>query len=81
LSEWQKTIARALQRYGMYLSDTGGSLALQAVHAQSIGVPYPWGAGDASLPVALAEHLRVLELGRSHRTVYRFVPTHCAQLR
>lgn len=81
LREWQRTIARALQRYGMYLSDTGGSLSLQAVHAQSIVVPYPWGAGDASLPVALAEHLRVLELGRPHRTVYRFVPTHCAQLR
>ena len=24
---WQKTIARALQRYGMYLEDTGGSLS------------------------------------------------------
>jgi hypothetical protein len=30
IPDWQKTIARALQRYGMYLVDEGGSLSLGA---------------------------------------------------
>lgn len=30
LPRWQKTIARALQRYGMFLRDAGGSLAIAA---------------------------------------------------
>jgi hypothetical protein len=30
IPDWQKTIARALQRYGMYLADGGGTLAIDA---------------------------------------------------
>jgi hypothetical protein len=38
IPDWQKTIARALQRYGMYLVDGGGSL--------SIGAENPVNRGD-----------------------------------
>jgi hypothetical protein len=82
LTAWQKTIARALQQYGMYLTDTGGAVAFQAVHPQSVSTTYPWGdVPAAAIPAALAAHLRVLELGNQFETLYRFVPTHCATLR
>jgi hypothetical protein len=38
IPEWQRTIARSLQRYGMYLVDSGGSL--------SIGAENPINRGD-----------------------------------
>lgn len=42
LPRWQRTIARALQKYGMYLGDTGGAVSVYAVHPQSYdGDPYP----------------------------------------
>jgi hypothetical protein len=37
LTPWQKTIARALQRYGMYLRDGGGSLAVYGENTISRG--------------------------------------------
>jgi hypothetical protein len=41
LTGYEKTIARALQVYGMYLADTGGTLTLYAVHPESyVGNPY-----------------------------------------
>lgn len=82
LTPWQRTIAEALQDYGMFLSDTGGAFALQARHAQSAQEPYPWGDETyAYMPISLIEHLRVLKLGPQKRTVYRFVRTRCARLR
>jgi hypothetical protein len=45
LPEWQKTIARALQRYGMYLVDEGGTL--------SIGAENPINRGDLWAEVGL----------------------------
>jgi len=35
LTTYERTVAEALQRYGMYLGDTGGALALYAVSPQS----------------------------------------------
>jgi hypothetical protein len=35
LRPYERTIARALRRYGMYLGDTGGALTVYAVHPQS----------------------------------------------
>lgn len=45
IPEWQKTIARALQRYGMYLVDEGGTL--------SIGAENPINRGDLWAQVGL----------------------------
>jgi hypothetical protein len=80
LAPWQRVIARALQRYGMYLADTGGAVALYAQHPESAGdgFRYPW--GDVTygyLPKWLARHLRVLELPPQRRSVHRFVPNRC----
>lgn len=40
LQPYEKTIARALQEYGMYLGDTGGTLTLYAAHPQSFDAAY-----------------------------------------
>jgi hypothetical protein len=83
LAPWQKTIARALQQYGMYLADTGGAVAIFAQHSGSTGgYVYPWGDVDYGyLPPTLARHMRVLRVGRQFNPVYKFVPTRCMQLR
>jgi hypothetical protein len=91
LRPYERTIARALQRYGMYLGDTGGGApSLYAVHAQSYrsdryagllpSVDYP---PLANIPI---DRFRVLELGPitsparlSSRA--RVVPTPCARMR
>jgi len=63
LTPWQKTIARALQQYGMFLVDTGGAFALRVQHAGSTPLRYPWGMADyAYMPQELVPHLRVLKL-------------------
>jgi hypothetical protein len=62
---WQKVVAKALQRYGAYIGDTGGSLAVKAEAANldqrdgtwaSVSVPVP--AGLQFIPWA---KLRVLK--------------------
>jgi hypothetical protein len=72
LEPWQKVIARALQRYGMFLGDTGGTLGLSAVNSQSYpegdtryaGVlPDPVGA----MPAALAAHFQVIAFGEQYQ--------------
>ena len=65
LNAWQTVIARALQTYGMFVGDTGGTVGLSAVNAGSLptGVSYPWGsAAYAYLPTSLLSHMRVLTL-------------------
>jgi hypothetical protein len=82
LSRWQKIVARALQRYGMYLADTGGAVALFAQHSATV-LPrrYPWGeATYADLPSWLAQHLRVLRLPRQQPSVHRLVRTPCLRI-
>ena len=49
LTRYERTIARALQVYGMFLGDTGGALTLYAVHPESyVSDPYAgiFPAGD-----------------------------------
>jgi hypothetical protein len=78
LNPWQKTIARALQRYGMYLGDTAGALTLYAQHWRSTSVGYPWGQSTfANLPPSVAPHLRVLKLGPVIAPTYRVQPSRC----
>ena len=82
LTAWQKTVARALQRYGMFLGDTGGTTALYAVNARSFaGTPYPWGdAAYPSMPTALLRHMRVLRLPAQQAQQNRLVETACAEI-
>jgi hypothetical protein len=61
---WKKTIARALQRYGAYLGDTGGTVAIRGEADVNRGYDAwtkagaPEGASLADLPWA---HMRVLD--------------------
>jgi len=67
LAPYERTIARALQQYGMLLGDVGGTVTMFAVGAQSL----PPDAYDGLLPdgpyayldQALLPHMRVLKLG------------------
>lgn len=83
LKPWQRTIARALQEYGMYLGDTGDTVGLSAIHADSFpGTPYPWGdAVHATMPTELLSRMRVLKLPPQYEPKGRLIPTKCARLR
>jgi hypothetical protein len=82
LTPWQKTIARALQEYGMLLVDTGGGFGLQAQWTGSTSASYPWGAANyAYMPDNLIQKLRVIKSGPQFPTVYRWVDTPCASLK
>lgn len=84
LEPWQRTIARALQVYGMYLGDTAGTLALYAVGRQSWpGNPYARHWGDAEyayLPTELVRHLRVLALPPQYAPRARVADSRCARM-
>lgn len=85
LTRWQRIIARALQVYGMYLSDTGGGLGLYAVNPESYSRnPYlPFWGDDvyAYLPTWLAGRLRVLKLNPQRKPESYISPSSCANLR
>lgn len=70
LTDYERTIARALQEYGMFLVDSGGEdggMALYAVDPKSVdGNPYEgiWPDEDyVSIGNIPADHFRVLEMG------------------
>ena len=85
LTGYERTIATALQRYGMYLGDTGGALALYAVNPQSFDTnPYAGLLPDDpyiflnKIPV---ERFRVLKAGSQlPRTPLVVVPSTCARI-
>jgi hypothetical protein len=79
LTPWERAIGRALQRYGMYLADTGGAVGIFVQHPDSApGSRYPWGDVDYGyLPKWLVPHLRVLELPPQQLSQQRFVPNRC----
>jgi hypothetical protein len=82
LTQWQKAIAQALQRYGMFLMDTGGAFALRVQHAGSVDFSYPWGLADAAyMPTSLASHLRVLKLPPQTSGTWSDTPTPCSAWR
>jgi hypothetical protein len=71
LEPYEKTIAKALQEYGMILGDDGGGISLYAIHPMSVrGNPYAGvlpspdpDYGVVFLPNIPVEKFRVVELG------------------
>jgi hypothetical protein len=81
LTPWQKTIARALQVYGMYGIDWGGAFAITDESADSGDGTYPWeGSPFGYLPTELAKHLQALAYGPQFANTYTYVPTRCNTL-
>lgn len=81
LNTYERTIARALQKYGMYCADDGGGLQLYAVNANSYSEnPYKnyWGTKAlVSLKKIPAEHFRVLQFGMQKKTEAHILPNPC----
>ncbi len=85
LTPHERTIAKALQRYGMYLGDTGGALSLYAVNPQSFDTnPYSGILPDAAaipLDKIPVNRFRVLKTGTQQaKTKYAIVPSSCAPI-
>lgn len=80
LKRYERVIAEALQRYGMFLVDTGGAVAIRVQNAHSTEYRYPWGGERGRMPSVLARHLRVIETGPQYPITWRFVANHCAKL-
>jgi hypothetical protein len=81
---WQRTLARTLQSYGMFLADDGANtIGLFAANPQAWRAnPYPWGdVPYAYLPGELVRHLRVLKLSRQTDRRTQVVPSRCATFR
>jgi hypothetical protein len=86
LPGYERTIARALQRYGMYLADTGGNVSLYAVNPQSYRQnPYagvlPGGkyVGIRDIPI---DRFRVIEHGPLRQSAEPgLVPSGCGTVR
>jgi hypothetical protein len=84
LNAYEKTIARALQRYGMILGDTGGSPTLYAINPQSFGSnPYASIWGDQTyvdLGKLPAGRFRVLALPPQEAGSWSLVDGGCAKM-
>lgn len=84
LSRYERTIARALQVYGAYMGDTGGTgVSIYALHPQSARRnPYGATVPDERFPSLAGipfDRMRVLRLGRQHRRAHaHIVPNGCA---
>lgn len=85
LAPWQMAVARALKRYGMFLGDTGGTVALRAVSPQSY-VRNPYGGAlrnspTVSLPLVLIKNMRVLRFGPQYSIRPKILRNGCATMR
>jgi hypothetical protein len=81
---WERTIARTLQVYGMYLADRGGGgVGLVAQNPQSYRRnPYPWGTATyVYLPSDLVSHMRVIQLPRQFAPNVTILPSRCGAIR
>ncbi|MBL7262312.1 hypothetical protein [Paractinoplanes lichenicola] len=86
LTAYERTIAEALQRYGMYLGDTGGAMALYAVSPQSFDTSNPYAGLLPDDPYVFLEKIpvnrfRVLKTGAQlAQTPLTVVPSSCARI-
>jgi Big-like domain-containing protein len=80
LAPWMKTIARAMQTYGVYVTDTStGSIALQAQSTVSTGGSvYPW-PQYSSLPKELLSHFRAVTSPATAVTLDTWSTSGCSQ--
>ncbi len=88
LTPYERTIAEALQTYGMYLGDDGGGLALQAINPlSSSGDPYSGLLPDRryvslnGIPVNRFQVLDFPEPTPASEMDIRIVPNACAEFR
>jgi hypothetical protein len=84
LPKYERPIARALQRYGMYLGETGGSnVSLYAINPQSYRTnPYRGvlpGGDYVDLHNIPLDRLRVIQLGRIRSSSKSARPSRCAK--
>jgi len=83
LNDYETTIARALQDYGMYCADDGGGLSLYAVNPISCKEnPYASIWGDhrfVFLDKIPVEQFQVMEFGPQHSTEPVLVDNSCAE--
>lgn len=77
LQPWQLVIARALQRYGMILGDTGGAVSLYARNENSTNYRYPFDGNYGYLPTELLAYMRVLKLPPQTAQNYGYSPSGC----
>lgn len=85
LTGYERTIAVALQRYGMVLADTGSPPGLYAVNPQSYGTTNPYAGvwGDQTyvyLTKIPADRFRVLTLPPQSQPPVQLVDTGCAKM-
>lgn len=85
LRPWERTVAEALQSYGMYLADDGGGVTLYAIHPQSVSSnPYEGLLPDRRyvyldrIPVNRFQVLDFPDPTPARRLDIRLVPTDCA---
>lgn len=88
LKPWERTVAEALQTYGMYLGDDGGGVQLQAVHPMSAKEDsYEGLLPDRTyvylnhIPVNKLQVLDMPEPTPARKLQIRIVPTGCATFR
>jgi hypothetical protein len=84
LPKYERPIARALQRYGMYLGETGsGNVSLYAINPQSYRTnPYRGvlpGGDYVDLHNIPLDRLRVIQLGRIRSSSKSARPSRCAK--
>ena len=85
LTGYERTIAIALQRYGMYVADTGSPPGLYAVNPQSYGTTNPYAGtwGDQTyvyLATIPADRFRVLALPPQTQSSEILADTGCAKM-
>ncbi len=83
LTDYEMTIAKALQEYGMYCADDGGGISLYAVNPVSVSTnPYENIWGDETyvmLDKIPVESFRVLKLGPQSETEAEFTENACGE--
>jgi hypothetical protein len=85
LTGYERTIAVALQRYGMFLGDTGSPPSLYAINPQTYGSTNPYAAvwGDQTyvyLNKIPADRFRVLALPPQQQSSLQLVDSGCAKM-